>query len=249
MTSDQPVGARSHTAEHGSDGAHKLGHVDAASPRVRPSAGLDRVPASSTGDEEPAEAVVVSARGLALLDALERHAPGARAHADAVATYAFATAAELGLRTGACELVREVARLQEVGRLYLPPELALRPRDEMSAEEHSELEHSRQAGSELARGAGLPQEACRDLGSIDERFDDRGPSGIGSRQIPLPARIARVTCAYQEAIERFTDSSSLVSEAPRQLALAALRGEAGMAYDDVVIKALSAVVTRAAATR
>ena len=41
---------------------------------------------------------LVQARGSTLLDALELHASGSRDHADGTASYAFATAFELGFR-------------------------------------------------------------------------------------------------------------------------------------------------------
>ena len=58
----------------------------------------DRPSAVPSSDPEAMSvATLVKARGAALLDALELHLPGARDHADGTASYAFATAAELGL--------------------------------------------------------------------------------------------------------------------------------------------------------
>ena len=54
-------------------------------------------------------------RGAPLLDALDRHLPGARDHAEATASYAFAAAVGLGFDRAQCEVAREVAVLHEIG--------------------------------------------------------------------------------------------------------------------------------------
>ena len=66
----------------------------------------------SSDPEAISVATLVKARGAALLDALELHLPGARDHADGTASYAFATAAELGLDREHAEAVREAAACQ-----------------------------------------------------------------------------------------------------------------------------------------
>ena len=203
------------------------------------------VPESSRGSE-PGDVSLVEIRGLALLDALERRAAGSREHADAVATYAFATAAELGLERSRCELIREVARLHEVGRLYVPSRVVSRRRDELAVGELEQVEQSTAAGAELARGAGVPEEACEWILATRERYDGLGPAGLRADEIPLPSRIVRVACAYHELTQRAA-GGPLVRDEGRALTLSELRGAAGTILDGVVVEALACVVTRAAA--
>lgn len=184
-------------------------------------------------------------RGLALLDALEQYAPGSHEHADAVATYAFAIAVELGVERSGCELIREVARLHEVGRLYVPAALAPRRRAELAEIDLEQIEHSSAAGAELARGAGVPEGACRWILATGERYDGLGPGALRGDEIPLAARISRAACAYQEQTERATEGPPITRGGPRELALSELGRASGTVLDPSVLGALARVVARA----
>ena len=77
----------------------------------------DPSPATEPG-ADAADPALLRLRGAPLLEALERHAEGARDHAESTATYAFAAAAELGLARDTCALLREASRLHEIGQIY-----------------------------------------------------------------------------------------------------------------------------------
>ncbi len=236
MSSDQPTGARSPAAEQPA-GAQAGAGVQTGAPD----------PGASGGEDD--DASLVRIRGLALLDALEEHATGSREHADAVATYAFASAVEMRLERSRCELAREVARLHEVGRLFVPARLAARLREELEPAELAQVEQSPWAAAELARGAGLPEEACQWLLGTRERYDGLGPAGLRGDEIPLPSRITRAACAYHEVAQRSARSGPpLVRDEPRVLALSELNRSAGSVLDPRVVEVLSHVVARAAAS-
>src|SRR5262245_24616390 len=80
-------------------------------------------------------ATLVAARGASLLDALERHLPGARDHAEGTSAYSFAAAAQLGIGRERAEMLRETAKLHEIGKVYLPPALLAKRREELDARE------------------------------------------------------------------------------------------------------------------
>ena len=157
------------------------------------------------------------ARGEVLLEALEGRVPSAREHAEATASYAFAAAAELGFDREVCLLVREAARLHEVGRLYI------------DGESHPA------AGYRLALGAGIPEPLCEWILHCDDRFDAGG-------RIPIEARIiaggVRVRGAARERAN--------VGDATGRWALISLTEQAGGRLDPIVIDALARVVERAA---
>lgn len=190
------------------------------------------------------EAEAVRLAGGMLLDALEGHIPGARAGADAVATYAFATAVELGESRARCELVREVARLHEVGKVYLPSHLVRRPPEELLPGERAALEAHREHGRALLVGAGVSAEVAELVLHTGERFDGRGPSGLSGRAIPLPSRIIRAARIYHQGAS--SSGGGLWRGEPRELGVGRIRGLAGSELDPDVVRALTQILTRAA---
>jgi HD-GYP domain-containing protein (c-di-GMP phosphodiesterase class II) len=182
---------------------------------------------------EAPETSAVRACGAALLDALRERLPGVRDHADATADYAFAIAAELGLNRRRCELVAEAARLHDVGKLYLPPEL-LREDPPLSAEERLQLDGHPRAGHDLLLGAGVPADVAGWILYQAERLDGAGPQKLSGEAIPLESRIIAVACAYEAATRTMTGD----------LALAELTGAGGTALDPRAVAALTAVVGR-----
>jgi HD-GYP domain-containing protein (c-di-GMP phosphodiesterase class II) len=170
-------------------------------------------------DSPSPEPELARARGEVLLEALDERLPGARKHAHATASYAFAAAAELGFDREACQLVREAARLHEVGRLYL------------DGEAHPA------AGYRLALGAGIPEPLCEWILHRGDRFD------AGAR-IPIEGRIIAAACEYATLLRERAN----VGDARGRWALIALTEQAGGRLDPIVIDALARVVERAAET-
>jgi putative nucleotidyltransferase with HDIG domain len=202
--------------------------------------------APSSDPEAMSVATLVRARGAALLEALELHLPGARDHADGTASYAFAAAAELGLDRRQAEAVREAARLHDVGKVYVPAEALRRGASALDADGRSVADTHPAQGAELARGAGVPEEACRWIAATAERFDGGGPGGLAGEDVPLEARIVRVACACDTALS--TALPPGWTEGPTAVAIERLRGAAGEELDPRVVDALVGVLGRAAAT-
>jgi HD-GYP domain-containing protein (c-di-GMP phosphodiesterase class II) len=185
----------------------------------------------------------VNALGAALLEGLERHLPGSREHAEGTASYAFVTAVELGFERNRAELVREAARLHEIGKVYLPAELVSRGTDELTTEERGQLDSHFHKGAELARGAGIPDQVCEWILAAGDRFDG-GPNHEGGERIPLEARIIAVACACDALLSRPPASDS--PQDPQRIAIARLRDAAGRDLDPRVVEALVAMLERVA---
>ena len=184
---------------------------------------------------------LVLERGAVLLDALESHWPAARDHADATASYAFGAAVELRLDREHAEAVRETARMHEVGTIYVPfAVLSARPEDRDAAGQAT-IEAHPSYGAELARGAGVPTEACDWIAATAERFDGRGPSGLAGERVPLEARIIRVACACDRALTALQAHGSV---AGRATAFATLRAAGGRELDPRVVWALIELLER-----
>ena len=206
-------------------------------------------PPSGARSSEPelGLAARVKARGSELLDALERHLPSSRDHADGTAAYAFAAAVELELERDRAEAVREAARLHEVGNVYVPAAVLAKPAGELTPEDRALLDSRFASGAELARGAGIPDQACEWIGAIPERFDGSGPAGLAGERIPIESRIVRVACACDTALAA-PAPEGVSSDERRQMAIQALRAAAGTELDPRVTAALAAMLERAAAT-
>jgi HD-GYP domain-containing protein (c-di-GMP phosphodiesterase class II) len=203
---------------------------------------------SSEPDSTGALAGRVKARGSELLQALERHLPNARDHADGTAAYAFAAAVELGLERDHAEAVRETARLHEVGNVYVPAAVVAKPHGELTPEEQALLDSAFASGAELARGAGIPEQASEWIGAIRERFDGSGPAGLAGERIPIESRIMRVACACDTALAAPAPSGTSQEER-RQMAVDALRAAAGSELDPRVTAALATMLERATAAK
>jgi HD-GYP domain-containing protein (c-di-GMP phosphodiesterase class II) len=225
MSSDPPSDARSSEPEAG---------ARAAPPRPAGDARLD-----------PDLATRVNERGLELLRALERHLPGSLDHADGTAAYAFAAAAELDLERDHAEAVREAARLHEVGAVYVPAALLVRSPGELTSQERAQLDSRFARGAELARGAGVPDQACAWIGAAGERFDGRRPGALAGERIPIESRIVRVACACATALAAPAPGRASPEERRRR-AIRALRAAAGSELDPHVTAALVAILERAA---
>ena len=193
------------------------------------------------GGRSPGESLNTLLRGEPLLDGLDQHIPGARRHADAVAAYAFALAVEIGLERGECELIRETARLHEVGKLYLPQWLLAEPPGQLSDPERAQLAAQEELGHRVCLGAGISDQVCAWILHARERFDGSGPGGLGGEGIPLPSRIIRTTCAYHTLLrQQPTDAAEL----PQDATIAWLRAAGGAELDPALVEALARVVTR-----
>jgi HD-GYP domain-containing protein (c-di-GMP phosphodiesterase class II) len=141
-----------------------------------------------------------------------------------------------------------VARLHEIGKVYVPLGLLDKPRDELTGEERALLDSQFAKGSELARGAGIPDEACEWIRASGERFDGRGPRGLAGEAIPLESRIIRAACAC-DAVLAAPPTETTDGTPPDRVrrAIEELRGAAARELDPRVVEALTAVLERTAA--
>jgi HD-GYP domain-containing protein (c-di-GMP phosphodiesterase class II) len=192
-------------------------------------------------------ASLVRLRGASLVDALEDHLPGSREHAEATASYAFAIAVELGHDRSHAELVREAAKLHDVGKVYVPRELLTTDPSKLDPDRLAQFERHHEAAHGLARGAGIPEQVCGWILRVRERFDGHGPEGLAADGIPIESRITRVACVCDLVLSNpaFASAGPAIG-AGRQLVLDELRGGAGNVLDPRVLDAMVAVLDRAA---
>ncbi len=189
----------------------------------------------------PELASLLRTRGGPLVEALERHLPGSRDHAEATASYAFAAAVGLRFDRTQCEVAREAAMLHDIGLIYVPAAIAAKAASERDPHEAATWANHFEAGYRLARGAGIPEYVCSWLLRAGERFDGTGPERMAGEQIPIESRLIRAACACQTAL------AAGGGEQPRlEAAIAELRGRAGSDLDPRVVTALLTILEPAA---
>jgi HD-GYP domain-containing protein (c-di-GMP phosphodiesterase class II) len=198
---------------------------------------------SPEGAPEPELASLLRLRGEPLVEALELHLPGARAHAEATASYAFVAAVGLGFERAQAEVAREASMLHEVGVIYVPAEVAAKPPDDRDPDESRAWAEHYEAGYRLARGAGVPEHVCGWILRARERFDGTGPEQLDGERIPIESRLMRAACACQTELARATAAAR---PEPLGAAIAALEGSAGSELDPRVVAALTGILERSA---
>ncbi len=173
------------------------------------------------------------------MDGLEHHSQEAREHAQGTASYAFATAVEIGFGRTQSEAVRAAAMLHGAGQNYAPTavlaeaESGRYPADEEAFEAHYE------AGYRLARRAGVPEPVWGWLLRARERYDGAGPEGLAGELIPIESRIIRAACVCQSALAERAGPGRVVEQ---------LNVRSGGQLDPRVVAALVALIERASAT-
>jgi HD-GYP domain-containing protein (c-di-GMP phosphodiesterase class II) len=183
-----------------------------------------------------ATATLVRERGAVLIESLDGHLEGAATHAEAAGGFAFAVAEALGLDPQRAELVREAAKLHEVGKMYVTAEALSKPEDELDDEDRLVLALVAENGAGLARGAGIPAEVCDWILRWPERFDGTGPSALAGEEIPLEARIINAACACAEV----SGNASLpLPDAAAGVIGRAMRALGGKRLDPAVADALA----------
>jgi HD-GYP domain-containing protein (c-di-GMP phosphodiesterase class II) len=211
---------------------------------------LDHPSDAPSPNPEPAgEAVGMAAllrsRGEPLVEALDAHRPGAHEHAEGTASYAFATAVELGFERAQCEVAREVAKLHEVGQIYVPAAVLAKSVTDRDADQQRAFESHYESGYRLARGAGIPEHACGWLLRARENYDGSGPERVSGDAIPIEARLIRAACTCQTVLAEPAPPDDAAPAHGR--AVASLGALAGAELDPRVAGALVAVIERAGA--
>ena len=159
------------------------------SPGRRPFAERADQPAC-VGRRARAWRALVKARGRALLDALERHLPGSRDHADGTASYAFAAAVELGVGRARAEAVREAARLHEVGKVYLPRRCSRSLASELTLPSGRWSTRTPPTGRRWRAEPAMPEQACEWIGACRRALRRRRAAGLAGD----PSRSRRGSC-------------------------------------------------------
>jgi diguanylate cyclase (GGDEF)-like protein len=178
-----------------------------------------------------------------LLRTLEARNPDLVAHLNVVADLSEAVSVELGLSADEVAEVRQAAELHDVGKMAIPDEILLKvaPLDE---DEWKFMYAHTVIGERILSGVPTLGRVALLVRSSHERIDGLGyPDGLAGDAIPFGARII-FGC---DAFHAMTSSRPYAPiPSTENEALAELRRCAGAQFDQGVVDALVAVVTRRA---
>lgn len=174
---------------------------------------------------------------IELVDRLERRHPDLDAHGERVGAYAETIAQEMGLPAPAVGRVRLAARLHDIGKSWISPEILEKPGPLTEAEWMHVRRHPA-IGARLLKTAELHELADIVL-AHHERPDGTGyPYGIPSRELPLDAQIVAVADVYDAMLSPRPYGPSLTAEEARS----ELQRVAGTQLDGHVVAALLRVI-------
>jgi HD-GYP domain-containing protein (c-di-GMP phosphodiesterase class II) len=161
-----------------------------------------------------------------------------REHSDEVVELARLTGARMGLDRAELLELELAALLHDVGKLRVPRE-TLRKQGPLTGREWRLMRNHPAWGAELVSGVPGLQAVALIVRHHHERVDGAGyPTGLAGVRIPAAARIVAVCDAYGAMTGERPYRTALSPE----VALAALRREAGTQFDPAVVDALEAEI-------
>ncbi|MEW6661945.1 MAG: HD domain-containing phosphohydrolase [Bacillota bacterium] len=176
----------------------------------------------------------------ALASALEAKDVYTGGHSLRVAHQAKACAREMGLMEEEQEHVYLAGLLHDIGKIGVREEILLKA-GALSPEERKEIESHPVVGARILEPAKFPREVIEAVRYHHEDYGGGGyPEGIVGEEIPILARIIRVSDAY----DAITSERPYRKAYPRDWAVMELQRCMGKQFDPDVVRAFLAVVER-----
>ena len=161
-------------------------------------------------------------------------------HADNVANLSVAIGARLTRPPRDLELLRFAARVHDLGKVVVPPQI-LAKEGPLEEDEWQVIRAHPEAGAEILTSCAAPRQVVEAVRCHHERWDGTGyPDGLAGSRIPLEARIIGVADAYCAMVEPRPYRAALSPAVAR----AELLEHAGSQFDIACARAASAVVAR-----
>ncbi len=187
---------------------------------------------------EESQATLAEAVVSALSATVELRDPYTAGHQDRVARIAGAVACELDLESQEIEAIELAARIHDIGKLSVPPELLARP-GRLSESEMAVVQLHSQTGFDLLHRVHFPEHVAQMVLQHHERCDGSGyPRGLRSDQILMGSRIIAVA----DVVESMASGRPYRAALGLDAALDELQRGSGRTYDADVVAALMRVI-------
>jgi len=177
---------------------------------------------------------------LALAKAMDARDAYTSDHSQRLATWAEATARELGCSEEEIQAVRWGALLHDIGKIGVPDEILRKP-GPLNGEEWEVIKRHPEIGAEIVAPVKRLAGVVPIIRHHQERWDGTGyPDGLRGEEIPLGARILAVVDAYGAII----DERPYKRAHSHEEAIAELQRCAGTQFDPQVVEAFLRVIGR-----
>jgi diguanylate cyclase (GGDEF)-like protein len=232
---DPRLGASAGVACVGPSGGDKDALLESADRRLYAAKHQGTHPIGLRRGEDPGAVAARVAIDL-LAGVMQLHHGATGDHSDAVAELALAVAARLGATPEERELIRQTARVHDIGKLAVPVALLDRAGPLSEAEWDLVRRHPADGAHLLRRVGGLESLAAA-VSASHERWDGTGyPAGLAGEEIPFAARVV----AACDAFEAMTADRPYQQARSPSAAIDELRACAGSQFDGAVVDALVA---------
>jgi putative two-component system response regulator len=154
-------------------------------------------------------------------------------HTQRVGQLAGLVARAAGLPEQQCELIRQAAKLHDIGKIGIHDNILLKP-GKLLPEEFAQMKLHTAWGANILADSRFPiiQLAAEIAMYHHEKWDGTGYNGIAGEQIPLAARI--VTLA--DVFDVLTHARPYKEAWPLEVALAEIRSQAGRLFDPKLVE-------------
>ncbi len=175
---------------------------------------------------------------LALANAMDARDTYTGNHSQRLATWAEATARELGYSEEEIEAIRWGALLHDIGKIGVPDAILRKP-GPLNDEERAVIERHPEIGAEIVAPVKRLVHVAPIIRAHQEHWDGNGyPDGLRGEAIPLGARVLAVVDAYGAII----DERPYKKAGSHEEAVAELKRCAGTQFDPQVVEAFLRVL-------
>src|SRR6201996_8707860 len=195
----------------------------------------DAIQAGTTSPGVPRPGPTWDARLRGLVTALETRVPGAAGHCRRVAAGSLIIGRRLGLASFELERLEWAARVHDVGKIIVSPEILEKP-GALTNCEYAEIQRHSVFGARLVASLGDP-ELTAIVRHHHERLDGSGyPDRLRGGEIPLGARIVAVA----DTFDALPSCRPYREALPPGEAIRVIEAEAGSGFDPRVVRAFLA---------